>query len=62
MDPEHSPVVLGSDSGPWDKVRHWFVLAPHPDDFDVVAVTLRHFADDGARTLLEVISGGASGV
>jgi len=55
-------MVLGSDSGPWDGLTHWLVLAPHPDDFDVVAVTLRHFADAGARISLEVLSGGASGV
>jgi LmbE family N-acetylglucosaminyl deacetylase len=62
MDPAQSPVVLGSDCGPWDKVRRWLVLAPHPDDFDVVAVTLRHFAGAGAEITLEVLSGGASGV
>lgn len=56
------PAILGVDPGPWDRVRHWLVLAPHPDDFDVVAVTLRHFANAGARLTLEVLSGGASGV
>jgi LmbE family N-acetylglucosaminyl deacetylase len=43
-------------------VCHWLVLAPHPDDFDVVAVTLRHLARSGADITLEVLSGGASGV
>jgi LmbE family N-acetylglucosaminyl deacetylase len=43
-------------------VCHWLVLAPHPDDFDVVAVTMRHFARSGADITLEVLSGGASGV
>lgn len=62
MNPQPRPVVLGRDPGPWDQVRHWLVLAPHPDDFDVVAVTLRHFAGAGARITLEVLSGGASGV
>lgn len=56
------PSVLGVDSGPWDSVRRWLVLAPHPDDFDVVAATLRHFARSGADITLEVLSGGASGV
>jgi LmbE family N-acetylglucosaminyl deacetylase len=56
------PALLGTDSGPWDSVRHWLVLAPHPDDFDVVAITLRHFKLAGARISLEVLSGGASGV
>lgn len=56
------PAILGADPGPWDDIRHWLVLAPHPDDFEVVAVTLKHFADRGARLTLEVLSGGASGV
>ena len=56
------PSVLGRDPGPWDGVRRWLVLGPHPDDFDVVAVTLRHFARSGADITLEVLSGGASGV
>ena len=56
------PSLLGNDPGPWDDVRHWLVLAPHPDDFEVVAVTMRHFAARGARLTLEVLSGGASGV
>lgn len=56
------PRVLGRDPGPWDEVRRWLVLAPHPDDFDVVAVTLRHFAARGDEILLDVLSGGASGV
>lgn len=56
------PSVLGQNAGPWDAVAHWLVLAPHPDDFDVVAVTLRHFSLHGAGITLEVLSGGASGV
>lgn len=56
------PAILGRDPGPWESARHWLVLAPHPDDFDVVAVTLRHFSRSGARISLEVLSGGASGV
>jgi LmbE family N-acetylglucosaminyl deacetylase len=60
--PLPQPAILGVDPGPWDRVRHWLVLAPHPDDFDVVAVTLKSFADAGARLTLEVLSGGASGV
>ena len=38
------------------------VLAPHPDDFDAIAVTLRHFRDNGHRISLAVATGGASGV
>jgi LmbE family N-acetylglucosaminyl deacetylase len=38
------------------------VLAPHPDDFDAIAVTLRHFRDNGNSLHLAVATGGASGV
>lgn len=38
------------------------VLAPHPDDFDAIAVTLRRFRDLGWTLQLAVLSGGASGV
>jgi len=38
------------------------VLAPHPDDFDAIAVTLKIFRDNGNRIELAVISGAASGV
>lgn len=38
------------------------VLGPHPDDFDVVAVTLRHLARHGAAIELAVLSTGISGV
>lgn len=54
--------ILGRDPGPWQAVRRWLVLAPHPDDFDAVAVTLRRFADAGDEIRLEVLTGGASGV
>ncbi len=38
------------------------VLAPHPDDFDAIAVTLRHFHARGDSIHLAVLTGGASGV
>jgi LmbE family N-acetylglucosaminyl deacetylase len=38
------------------------VLAPHPDDFDAIGVTLRFFHDRGCRIDLAVVSSGASGV
>ena len=38
------------------------VLAPHPDDFDVIAVTLRHLQTNGNPIHLIVITSGASGV
>lgn len=38
------------------------VLAPHPDDFDEVAVTLAALANRGCRLHLAVVTTGASGV
>ena len=38
------------------------VLAPHPDDFDAIAVTLKKFRDNGNHIELAVISGAESGV
>lgn len=53
---------LGIDEGPWDAPRRWLVLAPHPDDFEVVAVTMRRLAGWGGELFLDVLTGGASGV
>ena len=38
------------------------VLGPHPDDFDCIAVTLRHLHQRGARLAVAVLSTGISGV
>ena len=38
------------------------VLAPHPDDFDAIAVTLKIFRDNGNSLELAVMNGAASGV
>ena len=38
------------------------VLAPHPDDFDAIAVTLKKFQKCGSNLSLAVISGAESGV
>ena len=38
------------------------VLAPHPDDFDEIGVTLRFFRDNGNPIFVAVVSSGASGV
>jgi LmbE family N-acetylglucosaminyl deacetylase len=38
------------------------VLAPHPDDFDAIAVTLKRLQQNGNIIYLIVISGAASGV
>ena len=45
-----------------DKDSKVLVLAPHPDDFDAIAVTLRIFRDNGNHIELAVISGAESGV
>ncbi|OPZ27140.1 MAG: GlcNAc-PI de-N-acetylase [Lentisphaerae bacterium ADurb.BinA184] len=42
--------------------RRVLVLAPHPDDFDAIAVTLRRFRDNGNPIHLAVLTAGASGV
>jgi LmbE family N-acetylglucosaminyl deacetylase len=38
------------------------VLAPHPDDFDAIGVTLRFFRDNGNPIDLAVVTSSASGV
>jgi LmbE family N-acetylglucosaminyl deacetylase len=38
------------------------VLAPHPDDFDAIGITLRTFRDNGNPIDLAVLTSGASGV
>ena len=38
------------------------VLAPHPDDFDAIAITLKQLQQNGNSIFLVVISGAASGV
>lgn len=38
------------------------VLAPHPDDFDAIAATLRYFHQRGDKIHLAVLTNGASGV
>jgi LmbE family N-acetylglucosaminyl deacetylase len=53
---------FGIDAGPWDAPRRWLVLAPHPDDFEVVAVTMRRLQEKGCELFVDVLTGGASGV
>jgi len=38
------------------------VLAPHPDDFDEICITLRFFKDNGNPIYIAVVCSGASGV
>jgi len=46
----------------WPAELRLFVLAPHPDDFDAIGVTLRFFQQNGNPIQLAVVSGSASGV
>jgi len=54
------PLLLHSLSVPADLVV--LVLAPHPDDFDEIGITLRHFRDNGNPIYVDVLSSGAAGV
>jgi LmbE family N-acetylglucosaminyl deacetylase len=54
------PVLLTECSFPQD--MRLLVLAPHPDDFDEIGITLRFFRDNGNPIFLSVLSSGASGV
>ena len=47
---------------PWPPQMRILMLAPHPDDFDAIAVTLRFFRDRGDEIHLAVLSSSASGV
>ena len=46
----------------WPAELRLFVLAPHPDDFDAIGITLRFFHRNGNPIHLAVVSGSASGV
>ncbi len=54
------PVFLHSIQVPKELVT--LVLAPHPDDFDEIGITLRFFRDNGDLIYVAVMSSGASGV
>ena len=54
------PVLLSAGSIPSE--MRLLVLAPHPDDFDEISVTLRLFRDNGNTIHVAVVSSGASGV
>ena len=47
---------------PLPSARRIAVLAPHPDDFDVIGLTLRLFQRASATITLGVLTSGASGV
>lgn len=47
---------------PWPASMRVLVLAPHPDDFDAIGVTLRQLQQQGHELHLAVLTGGANGV
>lgn len=47
---------------PWPQRMTALVLAPHPDDFDAIAITLRWLHQRGHVYHLAVLTTGASGV
>jgi len=54
------PVFLNSIRFPKD--LRILVLAPHPDDFDEIGITMRFFRDNGNPIYVAVVSSGAGGV
>lgn len=54
------PVFLHTVQVPRELVI--LVLAPHPDDFDEIGITLRFFRQNGNPVYIAVLSSGASGV
>jgi LmbE family N-acetylglucosaminyl deacetylase len=60
VDSRRSPVLLHSLQV--SKELGILVLAPHPDDFDEIAITMRFFRDNGNPIYVAVLSSGASGV
>lgn len=54
------PVFLHTLQVPREAVL--LVLAPHPDDFDEIAITMRVFKENGNPIYVTVLSSGASGV
>jgi LmbE family N-acetylglucosaminyl deacetylase len=56
-----SPPWYVPDS-PLPPARRVAVIAPHPDDFDVIGITLRLFHQASAQIAVAVLTSGASGV
>ncbi len=54
------PVFLHAIQVPKELVT--LVLAPHPDDFDEIGITMRSFRENGNPIYVAVVSSGASGV
>ena len=60
-------VRIGNRPAPIDSIGfspslRLLVLAPHPDDFDAIAITLRYLQARGNEIHLAVLSGGSKGV
>lgn len=58
--PGNRPVTVASIG--FSPALRLLVLAPHPDDFDAIAITLRYFHARGNEIHLAVLSGGSKGV
>ena len=58
--PQHRPLMLPDLTLPAH--ASIAVLAPHPDDFDAIGITLRHFHRQGHDIHLAVLTSGANGV
>jgi hypothetical protein len=54
--------MLSIEDLPWPRQMRILVLAPHPDDFDAIAITLRFFHERGDSVRLCILSSSASGV
>ena len=68
MPPRHAETLFAGlppwfvPDAPLPAVGRIAVVAPHPDDFDVVGITLRRFRDASAEIAVAVLASGASGV
>ncbi|MFH1350155.1 MAG: PIG-L family deacetylase [Pseudomonadota bacterium] len=54
------PLFLSSIQVP--KGLRVLMLAPHPDDFDAIGITMRYLRDNGNEIFVAVLSSGASGI
>jgi LmbE family N-acetylglucosaminyl deacetylase len=58
--PQHRPLLLPEIALP--ARSSIVVLAPHPDDFDAIGITLRHLHQQGHDIHVAVLTSGANGV
>lgn len=57
-----TPMARSLLDPPWPQHLRVLVLAPHPDDFDAIGVSLRQLQQQGHALHLAVLTGGANGV